>query len=404
MTLVERLARHLARPLDDGERAHARAQLLDWLACVAGGRGSVAVAGEADPVLRAALWGNALEMDDVHRAARLHPGPVVWPAALLAARDAGAGLDAALDAGVRGYEAMIALGETFDAHHYAHWHPTSTAGGIGTAAAGASVLELDQERTGWALGHAVSLAGGLWQMRRSSNDTKAVHVAHAARTGIWTARLAGGGARGVLDVIESEQGLYAATCRAPSAMRFPDGWRIAEVSVKPWAACRHAHPAIDAALGLGQVDGAVRVETYADALAFCDRPEPATAAEARFSLQHSVAVVLAHGSPEPAHFAPSAIAALAPVRARVAVAEAPDFTARYPAHFGARVTAEGRTAERLDTLGDPERPLDEGGRRAKLATLVTWGGLPSRNAERAEAAVTGGDLPGVLALLAEWTA
>ena len=403
MTAIERLSTHLARAVGDGERAMAAAQLTDWLACVAGGRGSVAVGGEGDPVLRAALWGNSLEMDDVHRAARLHPGPVVWPAALMASRDAGAGWTALLDAGVLGYEAMIALGETLDAHHYAHWHPTATAGGVGAAAAGAGVMGLDEERTADAIGHAVSLAGGLWQMRRSANATKAVHVAHAARTGVWAARLAAGGARGVRDALEGEQGLWAATCRAPGELGLEDGWRIAQVSAKPWAACRHAHPAIDAALDLRGGDGPVRVETYADALAFCDRPEPATAADARFSLQHAVAVALAEGEPRPEQFEPPAIARLAPVRARVEVAEAADLTHRYPAHFGARVTAGGRTVERLDTRGDPERPLDGVGRRAKLETLVAWGGRPAGDADRVEEAVRGGDLAGVLALLAEWT-
>lgn len=404
MTLIEQLSRHLARPVSAAEHGVAAAQLVDWLACVAGGRGSVAVEGEPDPVLRAALWGNVLEMDDVHRVARLHPGPVVWPAALMAARDVGAGWEALLDAGVRGYEATIALGETFDAHHYGRWHPTATAGGGGAAAAGASVLGLDAERTGWALGHAVSLAGGQWQMRHSDNDTKAVHVAHAARIGVWAARLAGGGARGVLDALEGQQGLYAATCRDPSPMRLGDGWRIAEVSVKPWAACRHAHPAIDAALELRGTDGPVRIETYADALTFCDRPQPAMVADARFSLQHAVAVALTHGEPEPEHFELPAIAALALVRARVAVAEAADLTARYPAHFGARVKAGGRTVERLDALGDPERPLDDAGRRAKLDSLVAWGGLGAGEADRAEAAVRDGKLAAVLALLEDWTA
>jgi 2-methylcitrate dehydratase PrpD len=52
-------------------------------------------------------------------------------------------------------------------------------------------------------------------------------------------------------VLEGEQGLFPAMAPEadPEAVLTPaDGWRIHEVSFKPHAACRHAHPAIDAAL------------------------------------------------------------------------------------------------------------------------------------------------------------
>lgn len=404
MSLIQRLAIHLARPVEESDRALARVHLLDWLACVAGARREDIGAGDEDPVIHAAMLGNMLEMDDVHRAARLHPGPVVWPAALGAAQAAGVEMAAVLDAGVRGYEAMIALGETLDAYHYARWHPTTTAGGLGAAAAAASVLTQSAEQVGWAMAHAASLAGGLWHMRHGNSRTKQVHIAHAVRSGMWFARLAAAGVSGASGVLEGEQGLYAGMCKVPSPMRFPEAWRIGEVSLKPWAACRHAHPAIDAALELHSTDGTILVETYADALAFCDRPEPSTAAGARFSLQHSVAVVLVHGSPRPEHFEPEAIAALADVRSRVSVAEAADFSERYPAHFGARVSAGGKTVERVDTLGDPERPLDEAGQAGKLETLIAWGGLANGEADRARRAVQANDLSAVLDLLQDWTA
>lgn len=117
-------------------RDRARLHLLDWIGCVAGAlRTPVADAARRagpDVLERAGYLGNVLEMDDIHRGALLHPGPVVWPAALSAAREAGADMAATLDGAVRGYEAMVAVGATLDAHHYAHWHPTGTAGGFST--------------------------------------------------------------------------------------------------------------------------------------------------------------------------------------------------------------------------------------------------------------------------------
>ncbi|GGI80406.1 hypothetical protein GCM10007973_16120 [Polymorphobacter multimanifer] len=407
---TEGLAALLARPVDGSARARARLHLLDWLGCVAGGKASAVwpvAAAEPDLLTRAALLGNVLEMDDVDRLGRLHPGPVVWPAALSAARETGASFDALLDGAVRGYEAMIRLGRALDDHHYAHWHPTATAGHFGAAAAAASIFGLDEERTVWALGHAGSLAGGLWQVRHEpAAMTKAVHVAQAALAGLWHARLARAGAAGPRFILEGPQGMFAAMCRTPLPEALVDagGWRIAEVSFKPWGACRHAHPTIDAALKLppgALAEGPIMVESYGDALAFCDQAVPRTSGEAKFSLQHAVAVVAVRGRPMLADFEPAAIVdpAIAAVRARVICRSAPGFDTAYPAHFGARVLAGGAAAEVRDAWGDPEAPLDAAGHAAKLRRLLAWGGLPPEEAEAAEAAAS---VDALLALLVRW--
>lgn len=398
-------------PTDIRERA--RLHLLDWLGCVAGARRSdvaaAAQAAEPDVLTRAALLGNVLEMDDVHRAAILHPGPVVWPAALSAARDEKAGMNELLDGAVQGYEAVIAIGATLDAHHYGFWHNTSTAGGFGAAAAAASLYELDPERITWSLGNIGSLAGGFWHMRHAPVMTKQLHVGHAALAGLWVARLARAGFTGPAAILEGPQGLYEATTSDPKPLVLGDGWRIEEVSFKPWAACRHSHPAIDAALEL-KAEGALTppflLETYADAIAFCDRPDPKTEIDAKFSLQHSIAVVAAEGEPRPEHYQPEAIAdpALAALRAQVQVREAPDISARYPGHFGARLSAGAGSVELVDTRGDPERALPPEGIIAKARSLIRWGGLPDVEADRAVAlALDGrGGAAAVVALLEDW--
>lgn len=332
--------------------------------------------------LRAALLGNVLEMDDVHRAAILHPGPVIWPTVL---GDADQGMNAVLNAAARGYEATIAIGATFDAAHYAYWHNTTTAGMFGAAAAVASLFDLGADQTASALGLAGSVAGGLWQMRHEPVMAKQWHIAHALQTGGAAAYHAANGITGPRFILEGPQGLYAATCKAPRPITLGDGWRINEVSFKPWGACRHAHPAIDAALELrarGTLDFPIQVETFADALAFCDRPNPATSHEAKFSLQHAVAVVAARGVPTLADFEPAAIAALADARAQISVREDPAITARYPDHFGATIIAGGDRETLIDTRGDPERPLSREGIIDKAVSLFAWGGLDTAQAER----------------------
>jgi 2-methylcitrate dehydratase PrpD len=401
-SLTERLDALTRREVTAADRARAALHLLDWIGCaVAGtatetGRGWLSVTASDRPfaltgpegALAMGGLGSLLEMDDVHRRALLHPGPVVMPAVLALAKEAAA--ERMLAAILAGYEAMIRLGRAVGAGHYAMFHNTATCGGIGAALAAARMLDLPPEQTVWAAGHAMSLAGGMWQCRNEPGMTKHLHVAEAARRGVQAALLAQAGLAGPRQVLDGPQGFFAAL--APSGApeevaRGSEGWLIGEVSFKPWPACRHAHPAIDAALALRARIGTrpvagVRVATYADAVLFCDRPDPRTPAEAKFSLQHAVAVALAKGPPELSDFdapraAPPAVAGL---RRTIQVATEDRFTAAYPAHFGARVdvTLEGGetlSAAVTDAWGDPDVPMDTAAVGAKFDALCRAGGL-----------------------------
>jgi 2-methylcitrate dehydratase PrpD len=439
-SLTEALADRLAAGVDAHARRAAAARVLDWAGCAVGALaeplaapldravGTLAAPGAATRVGRGACdpaaalaWngalGNALEMDDVHRVSILHPGPIVIPAALAACEATGAGSAAFLDAVVRGYEATIRVGMALGTSHYRFWHTTATAGSFGAAAAVASVLGLDPARTADALGTAGSTTGGLWQVRHEDAPTKSIHNAESARRGYVAAFLARAGVRGPRRILEGPQGLFTATAPAadPAAITAEAAdWRIHETSLKPWPACRHAHPAIDAlrrALAAGVDPAAVeRVEiaTYAEAIRFCDRPAPRTPAEARFSLQHAAAVVLARREPALADFTPEAIAdpSLAPRRERVTVVEDPAASARFPAHYGASVTLtldDGRRVEAAvrDAWGDPEWPLEAAEVRAKALRLMCWGGFDAARATRlADAALALADGGG----LADFTA
>lgn len=436
-SLTEQLAATLARPVGGADRARAALLVIDWLACVlgalrtplaarlAGVAGAEAAGGatvigvgrrspEAALLVNAAL-GNVLEMDDVHRSAILHPGPVVIPAALAAAQASGMDGPGFLDAVVRGYEATIRVGQALGTGHYRYWHPTSTAGAFGAAAAAASVLGLDAGAMADALGTAGSRTGGLWQMRHEPVPTKSIHNAEAARSGWLAARLAAAGVQGPRRILEGPQGLFAAT--APDASHTGmaagegQGWMIHDTSLKPWPACRHAHPAIDAMLdALAQAGplaaGAIEridVATYAEALRFCDRPQPRTELEARFSLQHALGAIACLGRPELAHYMPETFdqPMLRTMRERVVLREDAACSARFPAHYGATVElqlADGRhlVATRADAWGDPECPMAADDVVHKALALSRWGGVPEDVAQAAidaaAALATGGEL------------
>lgn len=407
-TLTERLAARLARPVSANDRARAALHLLDWTGCAMAGLASapakamrIALAGEGEAALARVLFdgalGNVLEMDDVDKPAILHPGPTVIPAALAAARLAGADGATLLDAIVRGYEAVIRVGRAVGPGHYAFWHNTGTCGPFGAAAAASSVLGLDLARTAQSLSLAGTQASGFWQTRHEpASMAKQLHTARAAHAGLLAAKLAGAGFEGPLAIIEGPQGFFAATCPGADPedvlRKAGEDWAVHEVSFKPWPACRHAHAAIDAALmareaGIKPADiTALEIVTYPDAITFCDRPAPDTVIGAKFSLQHSVAVALLRGGPALADFEPAAIADAASLRVKATARAGVPYASAYPARYGAGLHLTLRDGSRRefavpDALGDPENPVSRDQLIAKTKTLCAAGGLAESEAD-----------------------
>jgi 2-methylcitrate dehydratase PrpD len=404
------------RPVGPADLDAAALHLLDWLGCALAGAASptgrqiASIAGGGHPLAKAGLGlvegavalggiGSLLEMDDVHRGAILHPGPVVCAAALsLPPPASGTEL---LTAILAGYEAMIRLGAAVGPGHYALFHNTGTCGGIGAAVAAARLLGLSELAAQWAMGHALSLSAGQWQCRNEPGATKHLHVAEAARRGVFAALAAAAGLAAPRFALEGPQGFFAALApgaRPSDILGEPDrGWQLHDTSFKPWPACRHAHPAIDAALALRPLltgtPRRIRIETYADAVLFCDRPAPRNPAEARFSLQHAVAVALCDGPPKLADFDSENLNRpdWQALRDRTELASDPGFTARYPAHFGARILIEDADgtqvrAEMPDAWGDSENPLPRADIIAKFRALAAAGGLTVAQASQIEAA------------------
>lgn len=411
MTLLEQLLFVLRRQPASQDRERAQQHLLDWVACAALGGQTPAgrrladlwrIEGEAgastalglgrgsfsSSVFFNACLGNILEMDDVHRLSVLHPGPIVIPVALAVGERLGSSGADILDAVVRGYEAVIRVGVALGSEHYRYWHTTSTAGAVGAAVAAASLYKFPDEQWLWAMGNAAGRTGGLWQMRHEACDSKQLHNGWSAQIGAQAALAASVGLRGPVTALEGPQGLLAATAAGGLPDQLcadPDGrWQIWDCSFKPWAACRHAHPTIDAALQLKvdpqQVES-VHIASYGDALTFCDCQNPETELAAKFSLQHAAAVALVRGVPALTDFDDGSRAdpLLSAIRNRCRVSIDPELDRAYPQHYGASVRVELKDGQVFDshvrdTLGDPERPMSCDDLLAKYTALMSAAG------------------------------
>jgi 2-methylcitrate dehydratase PrpD len=409
-SLTKKLLNYLkTKSISDTDRQRAALHVLDWLACCSLAKKSAVasvyqsyiqqeiaqqlsfssnqednsqpcniVFGQTcywqDALLINGALGNVLEMDDIHRSSILHPGPVVIPAALAIAQKHKLSMRNFLNSIVLGYEITIRLGESIGRSHYQYFHNTATCAAMGASLAVSHLLGLSIEQAVNALGNVGSRTGGLWQMRNENVLTKQWHNSEAAKVGTMASLLAKQGLTGPEYILEGPQGIFVAMSSdaKPELFIKPSvSWRLFDCSFKPWPACRHAHPAIDAVItALSQSSTTVlatdikliTISTYKDAKVFCDKPSPETELQAKFSIQHAVAAVITWGEPQLSHYHEDNHSQLSSIRALVQINEDETIESQYPYHFGAKceiVLQSGKTlsAHLTDTLGDPERPL-----------------------------------------------
>jgi len=415
LSISEQLVRLCQRPVDAASRQRAALHLLDWLGCalvgsasavgrelarfqsmqVPGGVCFAAGCGAADAADAAFVnggLGNIYEIDDVHRVAVLHAGDVVVPAALAIAQQRGTSAVELLDAIVCGYEVAIRIGQAAASGGYTSWYNSGTCGVFGAAIAAGRLAGLSEGALVDAMGQAGMSAAGIWQCRLEPTFSKQLACANAARNGVVAAWLASGNFPGARYILEGELGFfrsyYPLADVSSIGLDAPE-WRIHEVSFKPWPACRHVHPAIEALLSLREsLDIAaidqVQIRSYQAAIDFCDNPQPGSAHEARFSLQHCAAIALLHGEPRIEHFEHAMrcdpqVAALA---ARVQVQADARFTDQFPERYGASVNiGSGGASDAVacvdSALGDPENPLSVERLIAKFSALAGSVGIDS---------------------------
>ncbi len=371
-----------------GRNTEAGRKLLQW------GAGQGGDAGR-----RAFVTGgltHILETDDLHRASVTHPGCVVVPAALaVAERQGSSGIDM-LRSVLHGFEAMCRVGMAVGPAHYRVWHNTATCGPFGSAMATASLLDLSDEQAVYALGNAGTQSAGLWQFLQTGAMSKHLHAGRAAEAGIVAADLAALDFTGAPAILEGDKGLFAATCPDADPAKVVAGsgsqWQLTFTSIKPWPCCRHAHPAIDAALELhhelaGRGIESVTVQTYQAAMDVCDRPQPNSEYEARFSLQHCVAVALDAGSVGFESFTTEVRERFARLRGCIDTSVAEPYASAYPASWGSGVTVktkDGRTlsSTRSGARGDPELALTDHEMTTKAGMLLDFAGYDAAGARK----------------------
>lgn len=370
-----------------------------------GGAPQCTVAGQsfrANPLEAAFANGtmaHGIDFDDGHKF--VHPGCGVVPAALAAAEVAGAGGAALIGAVVAGYEVSIRVSLAAGmVHRDRGFHPTATCNVFGAAAAAGRLLGLSAEAIGWALGIALSAAGGTCQYRFKGNPTKHLHGGLAARGGLLAALLAARGYEGAAEPLEGTFGFLKTTADGgdPKALTAGLGERFAieDCYIKPYPSCRRTHEPVDLALKAVREKG-VRAEAIREAVLhtyeYAYKPwlisteAPNSGLRAMLNTTYCLAAALTDGTLtlaqfDDAHLKDGRILAL---QKRIAVREDAGLTRRWPGERGARLEIALAGGEALalaatNPRGGPERPLsfDEVGEKFLGLAEPVIGTKPAR--------------------------
>ncbi len=353
-------------------------------------------------------FGHALDFDDTHAEASVHPGAVVIPAALAAGEMAGANGAEVLAGIVAGYEVScrVALALPARAHYDRGFHPTATCGSFGAAVAAGRVLGLAADGIESALGIALSQTAGSLQFLANGAWTKRFQVGWSAMSGLVAATLAAEGFVGPQAALEGHFGFLRAYAPDPVPERAVQGlgrvFEIMRTGVKPYPSCRYGHAGIEAALAL-RADHRLRAEeivsvTYGLSQAGmrligeppAQKADPHSVVDGQFSGPFVIACALVTGALEwdsYQHLRTAEVRALMP---KVHCVHDAAMEALGPMAGRLTIVARGETFAKVIAVptGEPETFPGIGDLRAKFDALATPVLGTERTARLAEAVLT----------------
>ncbi len=340
-----------------------------------------------------AYTASTLDMDDTYDG---HPGSTVIPVALSMGEALGASGKQVLEAIVAGYEVGIRISNGIKPTA----ERTEKVRGINTwqifcaTAVAAKLLELDREQTAHAYGHAAIHASvpslRKWGFIDGKIQWLKNNFGYTCYGGVLSAMLAQNGFIADTTIFDGEDGFWIMASSDQcdyNAIRTPaDIFYIHKVHTKPYAACRHIHPTLDAIEAIvqkhriepQQIDR-IQVETFyevvKDYTSF-----PTLPFDIVFSAPFLIALMLHRIPPGPEWFELTRLTdkSLRQTAAKVHFEEWDEASRLYPLvnrELMSRVTLTANSGEKLFEeiripKGDPRNPMSAAEIAAKFHKLT----------------------------------
>jgi 2-methylcitrate dehydratase PrpD len=353
---------------------------------------------------------HAIDFDDIHDLARLHPSAVTVAAGLAAWDVAGGNWNDVVRAILVGNETMCRLGLMWKpggAGPGADWFLTQLLGYFGAAATSSLVLGLSESGLLSALGLAyMQAAGGKEPGFGVGATSRSIYPAFAAMGGVQASLLARAGIVGPSSFLDGRANLFRlyfgqdASAEQVDELLHDTAWAFEATDVKPWPSCRLSHPYVAAALEARQRIGeshieSVRVSVNESAARLSaplpERRRPHTLQDAKYSVPFMTAFALARGRVDLTTLGPDAIedeTVLALAERIEIVQDLPDNPGHPPARIVVRTSAGSVVADaaKIDLCMRPDAV------RAKFVSCLDFAGV-SIDSQELWAALAGADGP-----------
>ncbi len=349
-------------------------------------------------ILLNAFNAHTLELDDGHRRAMAHMEAPIFSALLGVAEVKNCTVEQTLRAAVVGYETSVRIASAIQPGHKKRgFHASGTYGTIGCAMAVAALLQYDESEMQNVLSAAATSGAGLLEVITGKSEQKPYNVANAAVAGV-NAALYGklftgpddvlGGARGFARNLSSDFDIGQLLTPVKE-------FAIEGTYMKPYAACRHCHAPVEAALTLSKQEAIqpedikeIRVKTYDLAVYGHDHTEIDGINSAKMSIPYSVAVAYIKQKCGMEMFTEDMVTdgEILALTRKVTVEEDPDLSALVPAKRTAVVkvyAADGKGLEaRVDyPKGEPENPISKKELQDKFYSLTGYAGVAELQAK-----------------------
>lgn len=341
------------------------------------------------------LLAHAAELDDGDRYGMFHPGAPLFSALLVLSQLENIPEVRFYRAVLAGYEASMLTARCMQPFiKEKGFHGTGIAGTVGAAMACSVALGAEREELQASLSAACTSAAGLLKVIKGKSEMKPLNVAYAAQNGLQAALMAKAGFIGSEDVLDGELGFFHAFSSKQNLSVIEQAGTasnplIHSIYVKPYAACRHCHAPIEAALNLTQKAGfnseaisVIEVSTYSWAIKGHDHTKITGINSAKMSIPYSVAAALLFRKGDIDVFAEPYLSdkALLSLTEKVLVTEDESMTRKAPGERGAevkiKVKAEGKVLRYFVALpkGEPENPVSDEEILLKMKSLCHFAG------------------------------
>lgn len=384
-------------------------KVFDFLGCPEGDAQVIGLQVKTSKETAALLNGmssHVLELDDGIRYGMIHlASPIISSLMAFASHDQITG-KSFLNGIIVGYEAAIRLSYAMQPGHYSRgYHPTSTCGAIGAAAGISAMLGFNESQMYDAISAASISSGGSLKAIEGGSLLKPFNSGKAASLGVYCAAVAHAGFSAPDDVLSGSSGfLYMMSDSLDELILTGSSgtsYWISSIYFKPFAACRHAHPAIEAVLRIKKKNcflpseiKRIDIETYASVIGKHDHHIVKDVSSAKMSIPFSVALAAVVGSATNAAYNDNTLAddEILRVSRNVHIAGSSELSSLVPDKRSAIVNvllcSGVRHEGRVDyPLGEPENPLNDTQLEDKFYSLTDYAGLERRLAKKVAFAV-----------------